>query len=231
MAQKSTPHDGHRQRMLKKFLDHGIGVFEPHEALEILLFSLLPRINTNEIAHELINKFGSLKDIFHATISDLKSVNRIGQNTAIMLNFIGEFFGYLNRQNHESITFDSSSSIIKYCINYYRNKDYECSSYFLLDDKMSLLYKGDFDLKKPNETELDYNKIIRNVVKYDCSSVFLSHNHPVGNVFASSDDIKSTRVLANHLSVLNVRIMDHIIVQNDSAYSMRNSGVNTEIWY
>ena len=54
-------HDGHRERLRKKFKE---GNIEDHELLELLLFFSIPRVNTNEIAHRLIEKFGSVNGVF-----------------------------------------------------------------------------------------------------------------------------------------------------------------------
>ena len=64
-------HDGRRQRMLTKFLDHGMEVMEPHEVLEILLYYAIPRQDTNPLAHELIKTFGSLHGVFDAPYEEL----------------------------------------------------------------------------------------------------------------------------------------------------------------
>ena len=64
MAEESI-HKGHRQRMLKRYLEHGIDSFEDHELLEIFLFSVYTRRNTNDIAHRLIERFGSLEEVMH----------------------------------------------------------------------------------------------------------------------------------------------------------------------
>ncbi len=52
-------HDGHRERMRERFLQTGFEGMEDHEALELLLYYFFPRINTNPIAHRLIDTFGS----------------------------------------------------------------------------------------------------------------------------------------------------------------------------
>ena len=58
MENNKQPHEGHRQRMWQKYLEHGIGIFQEHELLEMLLFVLIPRVNTNVISHDLINRYG-----------------------------------------------------------------------------------------------------------------------------------------------------------------------------
>lgn len=51
-------HAGHRQRLKERFLREGLDNFEEHQVLELLLFYGIPQRDTNEIAHELIQKFG-----------------------------------------------------------------------------------------------------------------------------------------------------------------------------
>ena len=53
-------HDGHRGRLRKKFIDGGVDCLATHELLELLLFYCVVRRNTNDIAHNLIDRFGSL---------------------------------------------------------------------------------------------------------------------------------------------------------------------------
>lgn len=231
MNNNKKPHEGHRQRMWQKYLEHGIGIFEEHELLEILLFILIPRVNTNEISHDLINRFGSLKDVLDASFGDLQKVTGIGKNSAVQLKFIGDISEYVSRKKHEAITFDSSSSIIDFCIDHYKNVPYECVSFFLLDDKLTLIYKEDMEIDKPNETDFDYRKIIKQVVKFECRAVILSHNHPEGSAYASNIDITTTRTLASLLKAIDVKIVDHIVIQGNTGYSMRKSGEATELWY
>ena len=57
---KKNVHEGHRERMRNKYVNKGIEVFEQHEILEMLLFYAIPRKNTNDIAHRLLEACGSL---------------------------------------------------------------------------------------------------------------------------------------------------------------------------
>ena len=52
-------HYGHRERMRTRFQKSGLEGFQPHEILELLLFYALPRVDTNPIAHDLIDTFHS----------------------------------------------------------------------------------------------------------------------------------------------------------------------------
>ena len=47
-------HDGHRDRLRSRFLEHGTDAMEDHALLELLLFYACPRIDTNPLAHRLL---------------------------------------------------------------------------------------------------------------------------------------------------------------------------------
>ena len=59
-------HDGHRDRLRDGFLKHGLEHMNDINALELLLFYAIPRRDTNELAHRLIEHFGSLDEVFAA---------------------------------------------------------------------------------------------------------------------------------------------------------------------
>ena len=61
MATKDISHDGHRDRMRERIEKSGISSLQNHEILEYLLYAFIPRKNTNDIAHALIDKFGSFE--------------------------------------------------------------------------------------------------------------------------------------------------------------------------
>ena len=60
------------------FLEEGMEQFEPHNVLELLLFYSIPRQDTNETAHRLIDTFGSLSAVFDASVEDLVKVEGVG---------------------------------------------------------------------------------------------------------------------------------------------------------
>lgn len=77
-----NPHEGHRERMRERFANGGFDNYRPHEVLEQILFYSLPRVNTNEIAHRLLDECGDLMDILHADRADLMKTHGIGKKSA-----------------------------------------------------------------------------------------------------------------------------------------------------
>ncbi|MEG1028403.1 MAG: hypothetical protein RSE07_06920, partial [Oscillospiraceae bacterium] len=75
-------HTGHRVRLKTRFKEEGLKNFDDHNVLELLLFYALPQVDTNDIAHSLIDEFGSLSGVFEASVDSLKNVKGIGENAA-----------------------------------------------------------------------------------------------------------------------------------------------------
>ncbi len=71
-------HDGHRERLRWRFIEHGLKNFNELNSLELLLFFAIPRRDTNELAHTLLARFGTLAGVFDASYEELTSVPGVG---------------------------------------------------------------------------------------------------------------------------------------------------------
>ena len=71
-------HEGHRQRLSVKIKNSD--ALYAHELLEVLLFNACPRRDVNDVAHGLINSFGSITRVLQADISELRKVDGVGES-------------------------------------------------------------------------------------------------------------------------------------------------------
>lgn len=74
MSTRAELHAGHRARLKKLAAEKGLWGLPDHVILELLLFYALPRVDTNDIAHRLIRRFGSLQRVFDADPQELIQV-------------------------------------------------------------------------------------------------------------------------------------------------------------
>ena len=81
MQEERNLHDGHRDRMREKLLKNPDSLSD-HELLEILLYQFIPRKNTNEIAHNVLQYFGSMENLIKADAKEILAIPGIGKNTA-----------------------------------------------------------------------------------------------------------------------------------------------------
>lgn len=217
--------------MWDKYKQYGIDVFSEHEKLELLLFLLIPRKNTNTIAHKLINKFGSLNSLFYAPLDKLQEVNGIGKNSALLLRFFGDLILYLNQSQVISReSFSSFKRIREYCAERFGNKNSETLNLLLLDDKYALLHVHNIKGNSLNPDSENWRNIIEQIIKFDSSKVVIVHNLINGTAIPSDSDLKNTREVGEILKVIDVALVDHIIISDNSALSMRSYGFLSDIW-
>ena len=81
-------HAKHRERLKNRFATQGLDGFESHQVLELLLFYAIPRVDTNPIAHRLLDRFGSITGVLEASPEELKDIEGIGDNAANFLKLI-----------------------------------------------------------------------------------------------------------------------------------------------
>ena len=81
-------HDGHREKMRRRFRETGLEGFADHEALELLLYYAIPRRDTNPIAHALMDRYDSLSAVLNAPVEDLQKVEGIGESAAVLLSLV-----------------------------------------------------------------------------------------------------------------------------------------------
>ena len=231
IANADNLHAGHRSRMWDRYLEHGITDFKEHELLEVLLYILIPRVNTNEIAHKLINEFGSLKNVLLTHIDKLMKIDGIGKTSAMYLKFIGDIFNYISDTKEiPTKRLTSSKLLTEFCIEHFKNKPNEVLSLILMDDMYALLNVYDITSDDPNRILVDYREIFIEVLRSDCRKVVLAHNHITGTADPSDNDIMTTREIGKLLSIFKVDLVDHIIVRNDTAVSMRSYGILNDLW-
>jgi len=84
-------HDGHRKRMRTRFLEHGADTMEDHALLELLLYYACPRVDTNPLAHRLLEHFGGIHQVLEIPLdaSEMKLLRRSAETLREMLHSTG----------------------------------------------------------------------------------------------------------------------------------------------
>jgi len=223
-----NPHSGHRDRLRKKFLNNGFDGMEKHEVLELMLYYAIPRKDTNPVAHQLIDSFGSISAVFDAPIDKLKEAG-ISENCAIYLKLIPEICRMYMDDKHNNkdkiIDIDNLGERVRHM---FVGRDYEAVVLLLLDIKRKEVYCGVISKGSVSACEVYVRKIIELAVMYNAKFAVLSHNHPSGLALPSNDDIRTTARLYKALKLIDVALIDHIIVADDDYVSLKQSGLMDE---
>ncbi|HOQ36728.1 MAG TPA: DNA repair protein RadC [Acetivibrio sp.] len=219
-------HEGHRKRLKERFLKEGLDSFEQHQVLELLLFFSIPRRDTNEIAHALLNKFGSLSGVFEADPEDLKKVAGIGENSAFLLSLIPDLSRrYFNDKWRDKPELNSSSKAGQYAITLFMGRIYEVFYVICLDSQNRVNYAEMVHEGTINESPVYPRLIVETALRHKANSVILAHNHPGGSLSPSAADIEATRKIVAALEAISIKVVDHIIVCGGKYVSFAERGL------
>lgn len=226
-------HDGHRKRVKQEFLKNGFNESTPpHKILEMLLFYSIPRKDTNEIAHELINRFGSVSGVFEAPIEELTKVNGVSLHTASLLKLMLPIIRcYINEKGAKKISYSNIDEVCNYLVQQYIGYNKEVFSIISFGGNGRMLGFDKLSEGNVSEVNISVREVIETVLKRNAVCVIMAHNHPNGLALPSNEDIAVTRNIHSALSHINVKLIDHIIIGDDDYVSMEQSQWYRDIFY
>ena len=216
---KNDLHAGHRNRLRTKFSSGAL--LDEHEILELLLFECIPRCNTNEIAHRLLNRFGSIRGVLDAKESELKEIEGIGSHSAFFLRLLPAVVALYQRSGISPRgLLTGKKELYIYMQSLFIGSSTEKIFLMLFGGVGNLKRVLQLDDGLPTSSGILLNKLIRTISESNASSVVLVHNHPDGVPFPSAEDRRATERLQQALNPIDVHLVDHFIIAGDICYSI-----------
>jgi len=218
-------HDGHREKVRQRFLNSGLESFADHEALELLLFYAIPRRNTNETAHLLMERYGSLSAVLSAPVEDLQNVPGVGESAAVLLKLVPQLCRKARLADAgQDMVLNSSEKAGNYLLECFAGEQNEVIYQLCLDRKGKLLACKRLTEGGAASADLNIRQLVSNALLTGASAVVLSHNHPSGIALPSPDDYVTTERARQALATIGVELADHIIVADGDFVSLSDSG-------
>ncbi len=227
-AKTQELHAGHRQRMLERF-EESENSLHDHELLEILLFYVIPRHNTNPIAHALIEAFGSLSGVFRASMEELLLVKGVGKATAQYIRSIALCFSRINAKEGKFPHVLTPQVFGNYLMEKYRGNTAETLEIFCIDKQNHVFFRKEFSVGKSDEVNVNPRELTALLLAQKTHTVIAAHNHPYTSSSPSLQDDRFTRQLCMLCLMNNVKLGDHMIVGSDGVFSYHASGRLDEI--
>lgn len=223
---QKADHTGHRARLKEKYITGGIEVLQPHEVMEMLLYYAVPQRNTNDMAKNLLDRFGSISAVLDAGMDMLMSAG-LTEHQALLLKLIPDVTRLYLLDKHSNrdkvLTYDNLPA---YVMDKFVGFDEESILLILTDKKGKELYSGMISRGDFNSANVSLRNIVSLAVNYRASIAFLAHNHPSGVAIPSVEDISVTRSVSQALEMVGVKLLDHFIVADRDCVSLAQSGCN-----
>lgn len=222
MEEKNNIHTGHRKRLRDLVEKVGLENLNEIQAMEFTLYYVVPRKDTNAIAHDLIKKFGSFSKVMVAPEKELVKVKNIGYESARMLSQMKNIYTYFCfSKNKDTKIIKTLYDLACYFRNILNHKEKEECYAIALNSKdeivaLKCLAKGGQNLVSIEKMELaDF------ALTNKASKIAIAHNHPTRNCMPSQSDDECTTTMKKWLNAIGVEMLDHIIIGNDGIFSFR----------
>ena len=217
-------HEGHRQRLKKRFYQEGLDNFEEVQVLELLLFYCIPRKDTNPIAHRLLEQFGSLTAVLEASPEELEKVEGITTSASTFLSLITQVGRYYQvRRAEPGDILRTSDQCGNYLMPYFFGRDTETVFMLCLDAKCKVICCKKVGEGNVNSANIPIRRVVEMALSANATSVVLAHNHPSGLALPSADDVQTTLRVSAALETVEIALADHIVVCGDDFISMAQS--------
>ena len=228
MSSGDPHHLGHRQRLRERFLKSGLEGFAEYEVVELLLTLAIPRSDVKGSAKDLIARFGNLRGILDAPIEQLQTVNGIGSVAPVALKIIRAAATLYLQQSAEGANLDTDHEALatfwRMRIGANPNEAFEVayldSACRLLRDGVERLEEGTID-----RATVYPRRAVESALRRGAAAIVLAHNHPNGDVAPSEQDKLLTRALVMAAETVQLKIIDHLIISPDEAFSFKKAGL------
>lgn len=220
---KELKREGHRKRVKDAYLNNPkmIESMSDHNMLELLLFYSIPRVDVKEVAYALMNRFGSLENVFNATPDELVTVDGIGENSAILISLVKHFHDRIKiNQNSKTKKLTNFNVTAKYVSNLIGSSTVEKVIVISLDNDLNIIKTHFVADGTVNHAHVETADIIKRLLNDKASSVIIAHNHPKGSCEPSADDVNFTIKMLDMFRKISIRFIDHVIVNEHDCFCM-----------
>lgn len=212
---------GHRRRVMKKVFENGIETLLEHEFLELCLFAVYRRCDTNPLAHRLLDKFGNLDSVCNATVEELMSVEGIGPAAAEYIKLIPHIAkGYsMHTSIRKKQQFTTMDSMYQRCVALLKGNTNEVAYVLCFDSMRHLIKEVKIAEGSPGAVMIDPRKVMEAVAYTSTTGIMICHNHPSGVRSPSQQDFVATSSIKKLVNSIGIDLIDHIVVVDDDYVS------------
>ena len=217
-------HAGHRERMKAEFLARGLEGWPDHRVLELLLFYTIPQGDVNDLAHELVERFGSLAGVLDASVEELKKVKGVGDHTAVFLRMLPAVLGrYQGARTRLSAIINSPEEAYAWLEPYFFGARNEMVYVLCMDGKRQVLGVRKVAEGSIEMAEVNTRRIAEEAIGLRAAQIYVAHNHVSNLAIPSQADWLTTDTLRGALRPIGIELIDHLVFVDGDMVSMKDS--------
>ncbi len=220
---------GHRKRLRERFLKGGLAGFHDYEVVELLLSLGTPRRDCKQPAKEAIRRFKTLRGVLEASLEDLQEIDGIGPHNAFGIKLMQEVARkFLRERIVDKPVYTSSQEIFDFLYHSMRDLKKETFRVIYLNSQNQIIDIADLFEGTVNISVVHPREVIEGALRHNAVSLIFVHNHPSGNPAPSQNDKAVTRELVHAGSIMQIKVLDHIIIGDNTYFSFAGEGLIEE---
>lgn len=230
---KVNIHSGHRKKVKDRFFECGFTGMPDHNILEAILFLGIPQKDTNPIAHELMDTFGSFSAVLEAKKSDLMKIRGMTENAAFaIMSYLPVNRRYIESLQKKKPVFENNDQIVEYLKPlFFEKSTIERVFVLCFDSKNRLIACRNVCDGDISSALFDVRELTRIVLEVNAQKIIIAHSHPHGVALPSREDISTTKLIFEMMKFIKVHLEDHLIVTDTGYMSMAKSRHYTHIFH
>ncbi|MCB9617722.1 MAG: DNA repair protein RadC [Sandaracinus sp.] len=218
--------EGHRQRLRDRFNGSGLGAFEDHEVLELLLTYAVPRKDVKPIARGLLDRFGSLSNVLDAPTVELTKVDGVGDTGATLLHLMPSLTRrYLKDRWGRKPQLTTREELARFAVDELATANNEVFLLILLTHENHVLRALPLHEGSIASAPVYPRLVVEAALRHHAAKVVFAHNHPGGIAEPSEEDVAITHTLVSVFESLAIPVVDHLIVAGPRTFSMAEAGL------
>jgi len=209
----------------ERFIRSGFGSLTDQETIELLLSLVLPNREGKKKAKECIESFNNLRGFLSASRQELEQVG-ITPPCMLYIKLLHELPAEVLRQKVvEQPSYKSSKEVFDYLNYSMRDLKNEIFKAIYLNNRNQIMNIADLFEGTLDSIPIRPRDIIESAINYRATALIFAHNHPAGDPTPSKQDKQLTRDLVFVGSILQIKVLDHIIIGNSHYFSFADQGL------
>jgi len=215
-----------QERPREKLLRAGVSALSDAELLAIFLRVGITGKTAVDLARDLLQHFKSLNGVFLADVQAMCAVPGMGVSKYCQLQAVLEMSKRaLGETLQQTDSFSSPTQVKHYLQLQLSQLQREVFGIMFLDAQNRLIAYETLFEGSLMQTSVYPREVVKRALALNAAALILSHNHPGGNAAPSQADEQLTRSLKDALSLVDIKVLDHIIVAGQQSFSFSERGL------
>lgn len=218
----NNPHQGHRKRLRAQYLSSGGQYLADHQLLELVLFYSVTQRDTNPLAHNLLEYFGSLSGVLSASTEELQQVPGVTERSAALLRLIPALTKRQSQEHSMGLSphLETREDMRDYVLSLYRKQERR-ACLVCLDDLGRVLAQRFLDEQKGPSPDINLAVLIQTAAESRARGVLLAIPRLESDHLPTMEDIDLARTCQTALSGISVVLDDVLLICGEKYISMR----------